>query len=1235
MKTKAKWLFMTVIICLILLLITTVFSALMCTNAVSVAFAAEENNLEKLTKAYTDSDMLYGMGDTIQNYPSRLFASKVDAPGSLVDILGDDPIVNIIPRQYFIDRGDHIYIGKEYGFFVRTKQQRANSLNNSAVVLVFDISTDNNFKITKNRLKIRVEPLFQYEFVYLSPGDMAIEVMDEIILCENLSADGNIIPMPNMFLEFEPCTKFYLKDISFGATLYNEQDLNSIDTNYNPEKDDGSFITMYDYCYEGLLHDEKGFKDSKDDLDGSIASFMLGLTSFGLGFASKIPIPPINKLCGALSNVLNIASLGFGIGDIVNKNNTLLPINVAATSGKMTATCNYTTRRDQLDNYVDEQTRKPALAKSATILVKEKNNSPNLWYGNENFAEGYFTLSDSAPTNPWLTRYIQEIALKVVDKDGNEVAQQGYGSNTYMLHNPRYKAVEMGQQQTAVFLPEGYNYFKFKPQYTSDYKITFDKQYDFTMRISEAKSTATQIVSPHNGTVTQKFYAGKEYNIDIYSPLGDIVKFNIEPTAAISTHSIAKNDNYVVKYTSDKNQLVTFASSQQNVLISGIYQKTDTGMTSAPGVEGMKACASIECCMQANETYYIVLNNPNSIALSTKLTVKPLTRSLTLGENASQYIEGNSNYKYYKFVPTSNGIYSVSFGNDRAVNDYIMSFYCGGLGASLSYKFYNDGYVILYGLKANQEYFIAVASDKTINVVPNVTKDEQKMVWKYLENGSWIEVTDGNNIYLKRGHTYEFELWINDMLAQSYDMIIAQPVESDFTRVAGKRCGVTIGSKAVDYTSIAIQAKSPEHEGYNYDNELNVIAILDEAEIKAKSANVNYANETSITFNFPTDIVRWRATLRGKREDGTNFAWDLGIKTVPEYDVYWLLKHYNAIGDCTLKITSVYVRSVSDMIDGREVVISNYSLTIGATAFRKNNDNFYYIGNALQLYNIRHDQSHDRIIANNINLAEDYPKWTTIPTLTCNIDGRGHTIENLSMPIEGNQYPAERLGFVGTNKAQIYNLIFKNCAFSFGYEEKSNWTYVGAFAGVNEGNIQLCKAFGKVLGYRDLQSVGGIAGSNKGSILNCEFGSLKSSIGRSEVLSWGDIGGIAGQNYGTISDSRTLNTDVNQRLYGTSRSAGGIVGYGGAGSSIIRCSVEQSRIANINDSTIKSLYPKMGYIVGHMTNGTITSVGTSNVSKSTGSLYKKNVGYCFAVGWGFCGLLENCTIDGNPGQSGP
>ena len=63
-------------------------------------------------KYYNSISNLYG-----KNYYLQVF----DAADK-ESIVGDDPITSIIPKECFLKTGDSYYVGKEYGYFVRTKR---------------------------------------------------------------------------------------------------------------------------------------------------------------------------------------------------------------------------------------------------------------------------------------------------------------------------------------------------------------------------------------------------------------------------------------------------------------------------------------------------------------------------------------------------------------------------------------------------------------------------------------------------------------------------------------------------------------------------------------------------------------------------------------------------------------------------------------------------------------------------------------------------------------------------------------------------------------------------------------------------------------------------------------------------------------------------------------------------------------------------------------------------------
>lgn len=151
-------------------------------------------------------------------------------------------------------------------------------------------------------------------------------------------------------------------------------------------------------------------------------------------------------------------------------------------------------------------------------------------------------------------------------------------------------------------------------------------------------------------------------------------------------------------------------------------------------------------------------------------------------------------------------------------------------------------------------------------------------------------------------------------------------------------------------------------------------------------------------------------------------------------------------------------------------------------------------------------------------------------------DGQGHTLKNLQIL----KYNDNNVGFVGTNKGTIKNLILENVQVNGSYQ-------VGGIAGTNcDGgvvehcNVVYAKIYGKVSGQGG-RDVGGIAGCNQGIIRYCYTDNKTKVIGGRglyEHYSGNQIGGIVGYNY-----YGHIVACYNQASVEGSDYVGGIVGY--------------------------------------------------------------------------------------------
>ena len=147
-----------------------------------------------------------------------------------------------------------------------------------------------------------------------------------------------------------------------------------------------------------------------------------------------------------------------------------------------------------------------------------------------------------------------------------------------------------------------------------------------------------------------------------------------------------------------------------------------------------------------------------------------------------------------------------------------------------------------------------------------------------------------------------------------------------------------------------------------------------------------------------------------------------------------------------------------------------------------------------------------------------------------NFDGQGHTISGIRVNANNMNF----IGVFGINDGTVKNLTVSDCLFA-GSET------IGAIAGLNRGTVENCHvaAYVSVIGYF---GVGGIVGDNDGAtdggfVLGCTSAATLSA--NKEAARY--FGGIAGSNTGTLTDN--LFTGTIDKMPDGSRRIGAITGY--------------------------------------------------------------------------------------------
>ena len=151
-------------------------------------------------------------------------------------------------------------------------------------------------------------------------------------------------------------------------------------------------------------------------------------------------------------------------------------------------------------------------------------------------------------------------------------------------------------------------------------------------------------------------------------------------------------------------------------------------------------------------------------------------------------------------------------------------------------------------------------------------------------------------------------------------------------------------------------------------------------------------------------------------------------------------------------------------------------------------------------------------------------------------DGTTHNV-TIGVDLEGNTKLYSYAGGIIGRVAQ--NVTLENCKNRDVGEVRSQGTYTGGLAELNEGRILNCRAGSLGDGTRDY--IGGLVGVNLGIIENCSVSGM--------IMGNSRIGGLVSENYGQI-----INPSVGAAegcyIEVTGQDAGGVAGYGFAGSSV-------------------------------------------------------------------------------------
>lgn len=561
------------IICVIMLFgfISAIFFNCYTVNNLNV-FANELNAAVVLNDIYIDlnTDNVYN-DLTIRDYPARLHATKARVSSYLDEnnetrfklngLAADDPIIHIVPKSCFFTEGQVLAIGEEYGYFINTEiNVRGNYFS---TVLVFDISTNTDLIETIDRVIVEVKPVFQYKYIGLTDN-----ASNEMIDGKNFEYDAMCAPcvvaQPSEILfsekivKYEMVDDYYLKDVSFGASLYNEQALNRGDIGYNPYDDYGSYFTGVDYSYQGKYREYEKF--DVENLIWTIIDTSVTL----VGFIDQ-PISLIGNVVKNMSPLYSLVSTGKGWAEVISNFRSSTDGNVVETEKKITATCYYQNRDDQLAHYKDLDDN-PVLVKNALCLV-DTGDEKSMWYGVGNNVTAYFNIGHSALNGrtPYYTRFIDQLALQIVREADDEVVAAGDTIIQDTLRTPETKEVDFMGTSSVYMMSEGQDHFIYD-------NIPYGGNYNVNVNLSGSATVTVNGVTQTGSNLSFNTFVNQNGNIAIdlsENAAGLIGSTHISLNDGLTVNSILPGGKYLLKTNLDG--VKTLTTGNQNLVIENIY----------------------------------------------------------------------------------------------------------------------------------------------------------------------------------------------------------------------------------------------------------------------------------------------------------------------------------------------------------------------------------------------------------------------------------------------------------------------------------------------------------------------------------------------------------------------------------------------------------------------------------------------------------------------------------------
>jgi hypothetical protein len=671
--------------------------------------------------SYTNSDKF------IHNYASQYFGKHHLPDGRTIT---DDAIVQLIPKDLLFIIGEHFYIGKEYGFFIRTVQDSINYADFASDIFVFDIYSNLPVFPSDPTGTTGIRPLFQYK--YRAVDKNARNGMWD-------GYDPSLTRVVFAHLHYNS-PEYFLNNVRFKHSLENPTKLNPGDIGYDPYQDDGAFIIQLRFNANGVGLKRKG---------GDVATDTI---KFAFGF-----VPVVNDIISAYDYITGVYR-GFAENAYDYQRDSSF-------AGNEVNIHTFET------NNTDQINVRGHLIKAQTTEMGVESDKPRLIHTNGGYAEAKYVVARRSGSNYNLMQVKASILADiVVDNTGRwwlfgwheygEVKTWGTAKGTYERSNyDRLSSITLDQYYEK-YITAGLNrkVFTVIPKYTGMYRFRTQTVFDSNPRLSlhtvgetSIVYYATNYITSDNGKYSSldiNLEAGKVYIIEAYSSgehFGYTINMGFSPSSYNTTIykdvaiqvSVDEKNFKMIRFqptTSGYYDIFTYSNTGDSDPFLHLFDSNGKRITFNDDTGGT-VNSRISTYLYANQIYYIGVHGFNAKAANYWLKVVPsIYYASPTSLNNDKYVRIDDWTYVYEFTAAYTDFYDIYTHTKNSGDPYLELY-----DSNRNKITYNDdgggnlNSLITIGLQAGQKYYIharsynpAVSTEYylRINLSTHVTREE-------------------------------------------------------------------------------------------------------------------------------------------------------------------------------------------------------------------------------------------------------------------------------------------------------------------------------------------------------------------------------------------------------------------------------------------------------------------------------------------------------------------------------